>query len=144
LPQVVDPQGQARPTLFETRTGNAIDDPIMRDLRHLQRQQGKSLGRLVSDLLAQARQAHRVADSNEPAFRWISRPMGTRVDLADKHTLLDAMDTFAASRSSTSGTASSSAPNRRSARGRGALRPPRPGNRTARAPPPYTVIARPR
>jgi hypothetical protein len=74
------------------RTTIDIDDPILRDLKRLQHQQGKSLGRLVSDLLAQSLQAHRVADSREPVFKWISRPMGARVDLGDKHALLDAMD----------------------------------------------------
>lgn len=74
------------------RTTIDIDDPILRDLKRLQRQQGKSLGRLVSDLLAQSLQSHRVADSREPPFRWIAKPMGARIDLADKHALLDAMD----------------------------------------------------
>jgi hypothetical protein len=74
------------------RTTIDIDDPILRDLKRLQRQQGKSLGRLVSDLLAQSLQAHRVADSKEPVFKWIAKPMGARIDLADKHALLDALD----------------------------------------------------
>ena len=74
------------------RTTIDIDDPILRDLKRLQRQQGKSLGRLVSDLLAQSLQNHRVADAGEPPFQWISRPMGARIDLADKHAVLDAMD----------------------------------------------------
>jgi hypothetical protein len=74
------------------RTTIDIDDPILRDLKRLQRQQGKPLGRIVSDLLAQSLQAHRVADSVEPVFRWEARPMGARIDLADKHALLDAMD----------------------------------------------------
>ncbi|KAB2867691.1 MAG: antitoxin, partial [Burkholderiaceae bacterium] len=36
------------------RTTIDIDDPILKDLKRLQRREGKSLGRLVSDLLAQA------------------------------------------------------------------------------------------
>lgn len=36
------------------RTTIDIDDPVLKDLKRLQKRQGKSLGRLVSDLLAQA------------------------------------------------------------------------------------------
>ena len=36
------------------RTTIDIDAPILRDLKRRQKQEGKSLGRLVSDLLAQA------------------------------------------------------------------------------------------
>lgn len=74
------------------RTTIDIDDPILKDLKRLQRVQGKPLGRLVSDLLAQAladtRHGHRPAKP----FTWISRPMRARVDLGDRDALLDAMD----------------------------------------------------
>jgi len=36
------------------RTTIDIDDPILKEVKRLQAQQGKSLGRLVSDLLAQS------------------------------------------------------------------------------------------
>ncbi|WP_054019236.1 hypothetical protein [Piscinibacter sakaiensis] len=74
------------------RTTLDIDDPILRDLKQLQAREGKSLGRLVSDLLAQslAAQARPVAAS--APFRWTSRPMQARVDLADKHAVQDALD----------------------------------------------------
>jgi hypothetical protein len=75
------------------RTTIDIDDPILKDLKRLQRREGKSLGRLVSDLLAQslasARSAQAVA---APAFQWHSQPMQAKLDLSDKHALLDAMD----------------------------------------------------
>jgi hypothetical protein len=75
------------------RTTIDIDDPILKDLKRLQRREGKSLGRLVSDLLAQSLAASRAADAAAaPAFRWHSQPMQARVDLADKQALLDAMD----------------------------------------------------
>ena len=77
------------------RTTIDIDDPILKDLKRLQRREGKSLGRLVSDLLAQALAAQpRGSQPTAAAFRWIARPMRARVDLADKHALLDAMDDF--------------------------------------------------
>lgn len=75
------------------RTTIDIDDPILKDLKRLQRREGKSLGRLVSDLLAVALASQqRASPPAAPAFRWIARPMHARVDLADKHALLDAMD----------------------------------------------------
>lgn len=74
------------------RTTIDIDDPILKDLRRLQRREGKSLGRLVSDLLAQSLAVARHAPAAAPAFDWTARPMGARIDLADKHALLDALD----------------------------------------------------
>jgi len=76
------------------RTTIDIDDPILKDLKRLQRREGKSLGRLVSDLLALALATtqQRGSQPAAPVFKWIARPMHARVDLADKLALLDAMD----------------------------------------------------
>lgn len=74
------------------RTTIDIDDPILKDLKRLQRREGKSLGRLVSDLLAQSLAATLRDRPAPPAFQWGAKPMGARVDLADKQALLDAMD----------------------------------------------------
>jgi hypothetical protein len=75
------------------RTTIDIDDPVLKDLKRLQRREGKSLGRLVSDLLAMALADHQGGPrAPAPAFTWIARPMRARVDLADTHALLDAMD----------------------------------------------------
>lgn len=76
------------------RTTIDIDDPILKEVKRLQRREGKSLGRLVSDLLAQSLAASRTAAGtlDVPAFEWVARPMGARLDLADKNALLDAMD----------------------------------------------------
>ena len=74
------------------RTTIDIDDPILKDLKRLQRREGKSLGRLVSDLLAQSLANRQDARLPESTFDWVARPMDARVDLADKHALLDAMD----------------------------------------------------
>ena len=75
------------------RTTIDIDDPILKDLKRLQQREGKSLGRLVSDLLAQSL-ANQGSTEAPPAlvFNWIMRPMNARVDLADKYAVLDAMD----------------------------------------------------
>lgn len=75
------------------RTTIDIDDPILADLKRLQRRDGRSLGRLVSDLLAQA-----LAHGGKPAmpqvrsFKWHTSPAGLLVDLADKDALYDTMD----------------------------------------------------
>jgi hypothetical protein len=75
------------------RTTIDIDDPILKDLKRLQRREGKSLGRLVSDLLARSLASARSTDSAAaPAFEWHSQPMKAKVDLSDKQALLDAMD----------------------------------------------------
>lgn len=75
------------------RTTLNIDDPVLRDLRKLQRARHQSLGRVVSDLLAEAvARARQGADANRPAFQWVSAPMGARVDLEDKEAVWAALD----------------------------------------------------
>ena len=63
-----------------------IDDPILRKLKQLKKKEGKSMGRLVSDLLAQALREDAGPVAGPPPV-WISRPMGARVDLSDKEAL---------------------------------------------------------
>jgi Arc/MetJ family transcription regulator len=75
------------------RTTIDIDDPILKEVKRLQLREGKSLGRLVSDLLAQSLAAAKAtAKAEAPAFQWVAKPMRARLDLADKNALLDAMD----------------------------------------------------
>jgi hypothetical protein len=74
------------------RTTLDIDDPILRDLKLLQQREGQSLGRLVSDLLAQSLARQRAAQPAPNPFRWASQAMGPRIDLRDKDALLDALD----------------------------------------------------
>jgi hypothetical protein len=74
------------------RTTIEIDDPILKQLKRLQRREGKSLGRLVSDLLAESLHRYQAEQPPRPSFKWISKPMKARIDLADKDALLDAID----------------------------------------------------
>jgi hypothetical protein len=74
------------------RTTIDIDDPILADLKRLQQREGKSLGRLVSDLLAQSLSMPRPTAHKTLKLRWNSKPMHARIDLADRDALLDAMD----------------------------------------------------
>jgi hypothetical protein len=75
------------------RTTVDIDDPVLKDLKKIQKKQGKSLGRLISDLLAQALGESKARKaSSRPAPRWVSKAMGARVDLADPEALYTAME----------------------------------------------------
>ena len=76
------------------RTTIDLDAPILKDLKELQRLEGKSLGRLASDLLAQAIRDRRDAmhQAAEPQFNWITSAMGAKIDLSDKNLLLDSID----------------------------------------------------
>ncbi len=74
------------------RTTIDLDGPILRELKRLQKVEGKSLGQLVSDLLATALASRKAAPAAQRKFRWISRPMGARVDLGDKEAVYGALD----------------------------------------------------
>ena len=75
------------------RTTVDIDDLILKEVKALQAKQGKSLGRLISDLLARAlHQEHRAAKQGQRQPAWICRGMGARIDLADKEALYAAME----------------------------------------------------
>lgn len=75
-----------------SRTTLDIDEPILRDLRKLQQREGKSLGRLVSDLLADALGRLKSRPEPRPRFRWTTREMGAKVDLTDKEAVHAALD----------------------------------------------------
>ena len=74
------------------RTTVDIDEPVLKELKRLTRRQGKALGRVVSDLLAESLGRRRAALPTAPAFAWTSRPMDARVDLADKDAVRAALD----------------------------------------------------
>jgi hypothetical protein len=69
-----------------------IDDPILKELKRLQQREGKALGRLVSDLLAESLTRRREGEPKPRPFRWVAQPMGARVDPGDRDAVLDAMD----------------------------------------------------
>ena len=74
------------------RTTIDIDDPILQELKRLQQREGKSMGRLVSDLLVVALAQVRDGRPEAPTFEWTSRAVRARVNLADRNALHDAMD----------------------------------------------------
>ena len=74
------------------RTTVDIDDSILKDLKKIREKEGKSLGRLISDLLAQAIRERKSPKASAKPGRWISKAMGARVDLADREALFAAME----------------------------------------------------
>jgi hypothetical protein len=73
------------------RTTLDIDTPLLDELKKLQRTERRSLGKIVSQLLAEAL-ARRKAVSGTAKLQWVSRPMSALVDLADKEAVYDALD----------------------------------------------------
>lgn len=73
-----------------TRTTIDIDAAVLRELKKRQEREGKTLGQLVSELLAGA-----LGGGSEPApvqFTWASMPMKARVDLQDKEAVRRALE----------------------------------------------------
>jgi hypothetical protein len=75
-----------------SRTTIDLDPTVLRQLKARQRREGKTLGRLVSELLSSALEE----DGGEPRtpalLAWSSRPMGALVDLDDPEALRRALD----------------------------------------------------
>jgi plasmid stability protein len=67
-------------------------DPILRELKRRQAREGKSLGELISELLAQALRADRVPEPTASGFDWTSKPMRALVELEDKETIHRILD----------------------------------------------------
>ena len=73
------------------RTTLDIEAPILREIKALRKQEGRSLGKIVSQLLAEAL-ARRKKGTESPHFKWVSRPMHALVDLSDKEALYAVLD----------------------------------------------------
>lgn len=74
------------------RTTVNIDDPILREVKKLQKARKTSLGRVISDLLARSLHELRAPRREARAHEWVCRDMGARVDIADKDALYAAME----------------------------------------------------
>jgi macrodomain Ter protein organizer (MatP/YcbG family) len=72
------------------RTTIDIDAGVLRRLQERKRREGKTLGRLVSELLARALRETDAQPTRE--LDWTSRPMGARVDLEDKEAVRRALE----------------------------------------------------
>ena len=73
------------------RTTLDIDDPILREVKALHEKEDRSMGAIVSELLAEAL-ARRRPSRARPSFRWTSQDMKSLVDLSDKETVYAALD----------------------------------------------------
>ena len=73
------------------RTTIDIDDPILNEIRAIQKSEGRSMGKIVSQLLAEALIKQKTS-AKIPKFKWISRPMKSLVDLADKDEVFRILD----------------------------------------------------
>ena len=74
------------------RTTINIDTPILKDLKRLQKRERKSLGRLVSDLLAEALARYRSGSLEDRELQWRSQRMNALIDIADKEAVYAALD----------------------------------------------------
>jgi len=73
------------------RTTLDIADPILREIKAIHQKEGRSMGAIVSELLAEAL-ARRSSSRARPSFRWTSREMRCLVDLSDKDAVYAALD----------------------------------------------------
>jgi len=73
-----------------TRTTLDIDASVLRELKYRQRQERKTLGQLVSELLANAL-AKSTKSAVQRPFRWKTAKMTARIDLEDKDALMAAL-----------------------------------------------------
>ena len=73
------------------RTTINIDDAILRDIKVIRKRERRSMGAVISELLADAL-ARRRRSQSRPPFRWRSRPMKSLVDLTNKEAVDAAMD----------------------------------------------------
>jgi hypothetical protein len=74
------------------RTTVDIDAEVLRELKRRQKREGKTLGRLVSELLVTA--LREPEPDAAPEFHWTSMDMGALVDLEDKEAVRRAMDSL--------------------------------------------------
>jgi hypothetical protein len=73
------------------RTTVDIEDPILKEIKAIHENAGRTMGSVVSEPLAEALARRRAAHSR-PSFRWTSRPMKSLIDLADQEVVYAALD----------------------------------------------------
>ncbi len=73
------------------RTTLDIDDPVLKEIKVIHKKEGRSMGAIVSELLAEAL-VRRRASRKRPQFQWTSREMNALIDLADKDAVNAVLD----------------------------------------------------
>ena len=74
------------------RTTVDIESSVLKDLKKIRQKEGKSLGRIISDLLAQALAERKSTKTPAKPPKWVSKRMGARVDLVDHEALYAVME----------------------------------------------------
>ena len=76
------------------RTTVDIVDPILADVKREQEREGKSLGEVVSELLAEGLAARSSRNQGGPqqTLQWVSKNLECRIDLRDKEALWMLLD----------------------------------------------------
>jgi len=74
------------------RTTLDIDTPLLEELKKMQEKEKKSLGALVSQLVAEALARRSRTREKAREFHWVTRAMGARMDITDKDALYAALD----------------------------------------------------
>ncbi len=69
-----------------------IDDPILEEVKRFRDQEGKSLGRVITDLLAWAIADLNKQEDQDSEFEWTARSLGARIQLEDKDVLYRVLD----------------------------------------------------
>jgi hypothetical protein len=74
-----------------TRTTVDIDASVLRELKKRQERERKTLGQLISELLAKAMESEEARTAATP-LTWVARDLEPRVDLEDKDALWSMLD----------------------------------------------------
>ena len=78
---------------FSMRTTLDLAKPVLDELKALQKKEGRTLGELASQILAEGlRDKQRSRLQEAPGkFHWRSQPLGPKVNLSDKEAVYRAM-----------------------------------------------------
>ena len=74
------------------RTTLDLDPQVLEGLKRLQVREKKPMGRLASDLLAEALARHGSSRQSPQPLRWNSGDLEARVDLGDKEAIYEKLD----------------------------------------------------
>jgi macrodomain Ter protein organizer (MatP/YcbG family) len=74
------------------RTTLDLEKPILEALKKRGKREGMTLSKLASQLLAEAMANDQSGKSKLKSLKWVSSPMGARVDISDKEVLYRLLD----------------------------------------------------
>ena len=74
------------------RTTVDIDAPVLNELKRLQKREGKSLGRLMSELLGEALGRRKASVAAPPPFTWNTTRGRLLIAIEDKDAVYDMLD----------------------------------------------------